>query len=226
MTESMLVGARGWDYPGWHGGFYPEELPEDWRLTYYNNLLRAVLVPGEAWSSATADTVRGWAEDTDASFRFVVETPAAFADPAGVTAARVADFHALLAPLGDRMAGVLWRVAPGAAVTSDALSTALPLLGGHQALCIELPGPSPAPQILACLAQHGAGLCWRPEAMPAPVPAGRLIVTLGDEVQPRAQRVWLEKLAAATAGDRQGALFLATAEQATQARLIAELMGV
>jgi hypothetical protein len=226
MSEPILIGARGWDYPAWHGGFYPEELPEDWRLTYYNNLLRAVLVPGEVWSGVTADTVRVWVEDSDPDFRFVVETPSAFGDPPAVTAARVAEFHEMLMPLGERLAGLLWRLSSPTACTAPSLRSALQAFGDRYPLCVDLPDAARDAERLACLAQHGAGLCWRVEAMPSPIPAGRLIVALGNEAQPRAQRALLEGLVAAGAPDRRTALFFATAEQARQARLIAELMDV
>jgi uncharacterized protein YecE (DUF72 family) len=226
MNEPILIGARGWDYPGWHGRFYPEELPEDWRLTYYNNLLRAVLVPAEVWPGVTADTVRVWADDSDVNFRFIVETPATLDDPAAVAAARVAEFHALLAPLGARLAGLLWRISAAAPCAVSSLRSALRLFGNRYPLCVDLPDTARGAEALACLAQHEAGQCWRTEATPAPSPTGRLIVALADEAQPRAQRALLERLAAAATRERQAALFFATAEQAGQARLIAEMMGV
>jgi hypothetical protein len=226
MSESILIGARGWDHPTWHGGFYPEELPEDWRLTYYNNLLRAVLVPGEVWPSVTADTVRGWVEDSDADFRFVIETPATLADPENVTAASVTEFLELLAPLGERLAGLLWRIPDTVLCSVPTVQSALRAFGDRHPLCVDLPEAVRRDEMLACLAQHGAGLCWRPPATPAPVPAGRLIVAVADEAQPRVQRELLERLAAVTGRDRLGALFFAQAEQAQQARTVAELMGV
>jgi hypothetical protein len=226
MSESILIGARGWDYPAWHGGFYPQELPDDWRLTYYNNLLPAVLVPGEAWSSAKRDTVRIWAEDSDPAFRFVVETPVALGDPATVTAARVAEFHEMLMPLGERLAGLLWRISSAAGCTVPSLHPALPAFGDRWPLCVDLPDTARNDETLACLAQHGAGLCWRTASSPTPLPAGRLIVALADETQPRAQRLLLERLSAVAAPGRTLALFFNAADQAQHARTLAELMGV
>jgi len=69
----MLIGTIGWDWPDWTGTFYPENLPEDWRLSYYSVRLRAVLIPAEAWASAGEQIFATWCEDGDPEFRFVVE---------------------------------------------------------------------------------------------------------------------------------------------------------
>ncbi len=36
--------AVGWDHPAWQGSFYPDDLPADWRLTYYANEVPGVLL--------------------------------------------------------------------------------------------------------------------------------------------------------------------------------------
>jgi len=45
VNSQLLIGTCGWDHGHWCGPFYDPDLPTDWRLTYYANLLRAVLVP-------------------------------------------------------------------------------------------------------------------------------------------------------------------------------------
>ena len=34
MTEPLMIGTRGWDHGAWAGGFYPPELPDDWRFSF------------------------------------------------------------------------------------------------------------------------------------------------------------------------------------------------
>lgn len=70
---AVLLGAEGWLHPGWSGEFYPDDLPEDWRLTYYNTQFHAVFLPHAVWSGATAAEIRQWLEDTHPGFRFVLE---------------------------------------------------------------------------------------------------------------------------------------------------------
>jgi hypothetical protein len=102
----------------------------------------------------------------------------------------------------------------------------LPAFGDRWPLCVDLPDTARNDETLACLAQHGAGLCWRTASSPTPLPAGRLIVALADETQPRAQRLLLERLSAVAAPGRTLALFFNAADQAQHARTLAELMGV
>ena len=72
MTEELMVGTFGWDYPAWVGAYYPDDLPDDWRFGYYSNDFRSVLVPSDHFTGTGAD-ISEWAEDCDESFRFVVQ---------------------------------------------------------------------------------------------------------------------------------------------------------
>jgi uncharacterized protein YecE (DUF72 family) len=74
MPEEILIGTRGWDYDEWTGGFYPEELPSDWRFAYYSNHFRSVLVPQATWEKLGVDAVQDWLEDCDPEFRFCAGT--------------------------------------------------------------------------------------------------------------------------------------------------------
>ena len=96
MAESILIGTRGWDHPGWTGTFYPDVLPPDWRFSFYCNQLRSVLVPAEAWSAVPAADVRAWAEDAFPEFRFVVEL--SVASPSSLD---------ILAPIRSQIGGVV-----------------------------------------------------------------------------------------------------------------------
>jgi uncharacterized protein YecE (DUF72 family) len=79
----VLVGAGGWLHPHWQGGFYPADLPDDWRLSYYNTQFQAVYLPAAIWQAASAPLWEQWLNDTQDSFRFVLEPgDAALAMPA------------------------------------------------------------------------------------------------------------------------------------------------
>lgn len=70
----IRVMARGWDHEDWVAqGFYPDDLPEDWRLPYYANEFRAVLVPAALWRVADAETVQAWLDDVPEEFQFFLE---------------------------------------------------------------------------------------------------------------------------------------------------------
>ncbi|RDH81365.1 MAG: hypothetical protein DIZ80_14840 [endosymbiont of Galathealinum brachiosum] len=67
--KTIRVGACDWDHAHWQGSFYPDDLPVDWRLTYYANEYSAVLVPESKWRSKEADFEQ-WADDVPEGFRF------------------------------------------------------------------------------------------------------------------------------------------------------------
>ena len=174
MAESILIGTRGWDHPGWSGGFYPDALPPDWRFSFYCNQLRSVLVPAEAWSARAAAEVRAWAEDAFPEFRFVVELSAT--SPLSLD---------ILEPIRSQVAGLLLR-AP-ATPDRDWLAARLAELTASFPLCVDLPPEARTPDLLACLTQYDAGLCWRTEIEPEPRPGGKLMVALASAAAPSAR---------------------------------------
>jgi hypothetical protein len=72
--------ACGWEYPAWSGYFYPEDLPEAWRLAYFANEFRGVLVPAELWRAADQKTLLEWADSVHEAFRFYIELNSPAAD--------------------------------------------------------------------------------------------------------------------------------------------------
>lgn len=210
MAESILIGTRGWDRPDWTGTFYPEVLPADWRFSFYCNHLRAVLLPAEIWPAAD---VRAWAEDAFPEFRFVVELSADAPAPLPI-----------LEPIRSQIAGLLLR-AP-AVPNKTWLTARLAEFSTSFPVCVDLPPAARTPDLLACLAQYDAGLCWRTEIDSEPRPGGKLMVVLASSAKPKVQRRWLEQLAAWQQDEGLAALFLDDPESAKQTRLVAELMGV
>jgi hypothetical protein len=63
----------GWDHPGWKGVFYPDDLPPEWRLSYFANEFSAVLVPQYAWEGEDKVPLGGWVDDVSDGFRFFLE---------------------------------------------------------------------------------------------------------------------------------------------------------
>lgn len=104
-SESHLfyVGSAGWEHPQWEGGFYPEGLPPEWRLTFYNTAFSCVYLPYDEWSGRDPQTLSAWVEDTLERFRFVLGP-----NPAGLSDGDKARLE-LLAPRIDPFEGqVVW----------------------------------------------------------------------------------------------------------------------
>lgn len=71
--ESFIrVGACGWDLPHWNNSFYPDDLPQDWRLSYYANEFSAVLVPADVWQ-AEQENLEDWGDEVGQGFRFYLQ---------------------------------------------------------------------------------------------------------------------------------------------------------
>lgn len=211
MPEPILIGTRGWDRADWTGGFYPEALPDDWRLGYYVNHLRAVLVPAETVARADMAAVRAWAEDAYEEFRFVVEVPAT-----------LADISRLIDPIRPQVAGLLLRVTD--AVEAGGLASRLRELTAQPPVCVDLPAVARTPAMLDCLARHNAGLCWHADTEDAPRPRGRFMAALSSAREPKTQRRVLEALHAWQGEEGIAGLFFDNPEAAKQARLLAEIM--
>ena len=107
-ATELFVGAVGWDHDGWAGNFFPEDLPPDWRLTYYANEYPLVLVPAASWQGASLEQAAAWADDVADAFRFFLEAPpgAWRGDGAG------AGLRACIDALGGKFAGLLADAPP------------------------------------------------------------------------------------------------------------------
>jgi hypothetical protein len=66
-------GCRDWDDPVLVAGYYPEDLPADWRLSYYANEADCALLPPQRWRRVGANEAAAWAEDVGSRFRFYLE---------------------------------------------------------------------------------------------------------------------------------------------------------
>ncbi|HEV59210.1 MAG TPA: hypothetical protein ENN87_17205 [Phycisphaerales bacterium] len=108
------IGAVGWDRAD---PFYPDDLPEDWRLAYYANTSAAVWVPAEAWLVETPPDTAVWREDVSEAFRFVVALDERHADSPGCTAIGQA-----VAALGEQLEAVVATAPVHAAVLGEAFT--------------------------------------------------------------------------------------------------------
>lgn len=225
MCAEILIGTRGWDHDEWVGDYYPEELPDDWRLCYYSNQYRAVLVPAPAWAVVDAGVVEAWMEDSDPEFRFVLEPPPEVARAPESWRA----FLDLIGPLGPRTAGLFWSPPPSVAGDGSALVAILERLRTALPVCVDLPGGVATAEQRRILETLACSLCWRPQQVPAPDTGGDFLLALTGEADAGRQRALLEALDA-WGGDHAVAVLIfegrQAPERARQARVLAELLGL
>ena len=74
MSYAVYFGAAGWNHPGWLETFYPEDMPEDWRLAFYNTQFRCNYLERAAWAGLAPEIWAQWAQETQESFCFVLES--------------------------------------------------------------------------------------------------------------------------------------------------------
>jgi len=93
----IALGCFDWRHAAWEGGFYPDDLPAEWRLTFYANEFDALGLAAEAWLAPSLEELAGWVKDTREGFRLYPELPAR----------RVPDLEARLQALGPRLGATL-----------------------------------------------------------------------------------------------------------------------
>jgi len=80
LKQTINIGTYGWQHPQWVGSFYPEDLPQDWQLTYYSNEFNAVMVPADYWSGCSEADSEQWRESVHEKFKFYVQCDVSMLD--------------------------------------------------------------------------------------------------------------------------------------------------
>lgn len=100
---SVILPIRtGWDPLPGDPEFYPDDLPEDWRLAYASNALRGLLLEPALWRAADVPSLSQWALDVPASFRFYLAMDAPLTGAPGWGASELSRARTLL---GERFGG-------------------------------------------------------------------------------------------------------------------------
>ncbi len=71
MLADLCVGLRGWLGPSWADGYFPDDLPINWRLGFVSNEFSCVAVTAK--ERGDLEACESWLDDVDDEFRFVVE---------------------------------------------------------------------------------------------------------------------------------------------------------
>lgn len=146
MAGELLIGAVDWEHVGWHGSFYPDDLPPEWRLTYYANEFSSLLLPATRWREADRVELEGWCDDVSERFRFVLDVTNLDADDAPslerLSGCRLA--------LGERLAGAVAWSSP----STDAGERIRERLGEGPFLALAEPAPIWEPALLLATAER------------------------------------------------------------------------
>lgn len=100
-TPQLKLGTVGWEVGFERSGFFPEDLPEDWRLTYLSNEVDLVAIPLAGLDGVEQEDIEEWAEDTHEQFGFFLLVSAQ------TTVEQQEAALQLLSPLGEKLLGVI-----------------------------------------------------------------------------------------------------------------------
>jgi hypothetical protein len=155
--------------PAWKA-FYPKDLPEDWRLAYYGNYWKDLLIPAHEWEGFSLDF--DWIAELPDGLRLYFEVPDEIAEP-GDACVRLA------ASLGPRLGGMLVTdssVLPAGAVAPERLLERAPGPPAIEGVSASAAFANETSVVLVLAPEPGLGPAgWRAllEAVPACLPAAR-----------------------------------------------------
>jgi hypothetical protein len=164
----------GLDAPNWERDFFPEDLPEDWRLDYYANEYPGILIPQDVWAEGL--DVEEWIENLSEDFEFHFQVTAGMPDESLKRLIQAAD------ALGTRLKGLLLesRDREGYSTLVDRLA----VINSGRKISVMTP-------------YEGLPLCWQPDIQ-AGTACGPGLIRLERDIPPRQLRALIESYAADT----------------------------
>ena len=184
----LLIGAKGWDHHEWENTFYPDDLPKDWRLTYYANEFRAVLVPQDTWLAIEQNEINQWFEETGEQFIFFFEVGSK-----KVTQETLSEYQKKLAALlnalqgfENRVGGILVKVVEPD--QESAVLTAISNVLNRFSIAVDFVATVPAIARRKMLAQWQANACWHGAESLNDTSTGKLALGMVDSQQIKSMR--------------------------------------
>ncbi len=149
----LLVGASGFSYPSWRGGFYPDGARPEEFLALYSERLPTVELNATFYRLTAAEQFARWAAETPAGFRFAVTMSRVVTARGSVQ--RLDEFVDGLRGLGDRLGPI--RVKVPQARDDGFLALLLGSLDPGLRVALDFRHDSwDAPEVQARLDEHGA----------------------------------------------------------------------
>jgi len=71
----LLLGTVGWERADWLQGYYPPDLPAEWRLAYYANDCGCVLLPAQAWCAGDLEGLQQAIREAPDGLRLFLQMP-------------------------------------------------------------------------------------------------------------------------------------------------------
>jgi uncharacterized protein YecE (DUF72 family) len=145
----LLVGTSGFSYPDWKGAFYPEGLPSHRWLGFYAERFGAVEINQTFYRPASSATLARWCDAVPDDFAFVLKANRTITHEKKLIGCRpeLEEFARQVAPMGGRLASILFQLPPSLKAEPARLS---PFLDAAS----EAFDATPAPPLLAIEFRH------------------------------------------------------------------------
>ena len=178
----LFIGTSGWAYPEWGGVFYPRGLSRSRFLEHYATELTSCEINATFRRIQTPEAIGRWAEAVPADFRFTAKAHRRLSYRKQLVAtaeerAFVGEFLDSLAPLGDRLGGLMIQFPPFVERDAQGLDELLGLLPAGLRFACEFQNPSwDVWEVADRLAERGGTVSLREENGKAPkeLPVGPL----------------------------------------------------
>ena len=130
MSERVLVGTSGYNYPEWRGTFYREKFSPDRMLAYYAERFATVEINYTFYRMPTEKLLRGWADGTPAGFSFTLKAPRRITHDARLQRCEdtLQSFCRIASTLGPKLAVLLFQLPPNFKKNADVLREFLAVL--------------------------------------------------------------------------------------------------
>ncbi len=144
MSERVLVGTSGYNYPEWRGSFYPEKFSTDKMLAYYAERFATVEINYTFYRMPTEKLLAGWAAGTPDGFSFTLKAPRRITHDSKLQRCEdlVQAFCRTAATLGPKLGVLLFQLPPNFKMDVAVLSSFLELLPAGTRAAFEFRHPS------------------------------------------------------------------------------------
>ena len=158
----IRIGAQGWNYDAWLGGFYPSGTRAVDFLSIYSRAFNTVEVDSTFYAIPPEKTIEGWARRTPADFLFTLKLPQSITHERRLRASEeeTALFIARARGLGPKLGPILMQMGPDFGLAEyPALVAYLATWPRDVPVAIEFRRREwITPEVHAMLAEHGVSL--------------------------------------------------------------------
>ena len=159
---TIRIGTSGWSYDHWEHVFYPDELPAEERLGYYQQRFDTVEINNSFYHLPDTETFRKWRDHVSPDFRFSVKASRYITHMKKLKTDTDAlpRFYAAIQGLGESVGVILFQLPPRWHFNAERLASFLATLDSRYHYAFEFRDHSwIKDDCLALLRRHDVSFC-------------------------------------------------------------------